>query len=126
MSQEEFLGDFLKRHRSSFRQVLIHSSVETADSLVKDYDCELITEMEVPSINSEQHDEYVVRAFLAYQFGLGTENAINSPKIRRSKRTGRIGWIYDGNTPMAAIRASDFMLIPKIELAKALHKDKNY
>ena len=120
--QESFLRDFLVKNTPFFEEVLIHQSVEAASNLAEAYGCELVESLDVPSIASERYDEFVARSFLVYQFGLEAENAISCPKIRRSKRTGRIGWIYDGDIPMASVRASDFVIIPRIGLAMALHK----
>ncbi|MFX0197058.1 MAG: tRNA guanosine(15) transglycosylase TgtA [Candidatus Hodarchaeota archaeon] len=122
INQEEFLRTFLERITPYFKKVLIHQSVEAANSLAEDYGCELVETVDSPSISSERYDEFIARSFLVYQFGLEAENAIVSPKIHRSKRTGRIGWIYDKKTPMASIRARDFVIIPRIKLAKVLHQ----
>lgn len=122
IDQEKFLHTFLGKMVSCFKEILIHKSVEAASSLAEAYGCELVETLDSPSITSDRYDEFIARSFLAYQFGLGAENTIVYPKIRRSKRTGRIGWIYDGAIPMASFRARDFVIIPRIELAEALHK----
>ncbi|MFQ6125779.1 MAG: tRNA guanosine(15) transglycosylase TgtA [Candidatus Heimdallarchaeota archaeon] len=122
INQEEFLHTFLEKIVPYFKEVLIHQSVEAASSLAEAYGCELVETMDSPSITSERYDEVIARSFLAYQFGLEAGNAIANPKIHRSKRTGRIGWIYDDSIPMASIRARDFVIIPRIELAKVLNK----
>ena len=121
-NQEIYLKTFLDKNRMYFKNVIIHSSVENAIQFAEEYDCTLENTLDVPTIDRDQYDEIVVRSFLAYQFGVGSINTISTPKVRRSKRTGRLGWIFDGSTPMASIRARDFMLIPRIELVKALHK----
>ncbi len=122
INQEKFLSTFIENIVSCYKEILIHKSVEAASSLAEAYGCELVETLDSPSIASERYDEYIARSFLVYQFGMGAENAIVNPKIRRSKRTGRIGWIYDGAIPMASLRARDFVIIPRIELAEALHK----
>ena len=122
IDQEEFLRTFLEKNITYFEEVLIHQSVEAASSLAETYGCELVESLDSPSITSEKYNEIIAHSFLVYQFGIEAENAIVCPKIRRSKRTGRIGWIYDGSKLMASIRARDFVIIPRIELAEALHK----
>ncbi|MFX0210611.1 MAG: PUA domain-containing protein, partial [Candidatus Hodarchaeota archaeon] len=116
------LRTFIENITPFFDDILIHKSVEVASSLADAYGCKIVETLDSPSIARERYDEFVARSFLVYQFGLEAEKAIDNPKIHRSKRTGRIGWIYDGTIPMASLRARDFIIIPRIELAKALHK----
>ena len=68
---------------------------------------ESISDLDVPTVDKEMYDIQIVRSYLAYQFGLEATNAIISPRIKRSKRTGRIGWLYDGDDQVASVRAND-------------------
>jgi len=64
-----------------------------------------------------------IRAIMEYQFGCGAGMLIpDGVKIKKSRKTRRIRWLYDKKTLMAAVRASDHFIIPKQPLLESLHK----
>jgi len=64
-----------------------------------------------------------VRAIMDYQFGKGAGKLIkDGVLIKKSRRTKRIRWIYDGKEMIASVRASDHMILPKEKLAQDLLK----
>lgn len=64
-----------------------------------------------------------VRAMMEYQFGRGAGELISDNAIiKKSRKTGRMRWIYEDNELIASIRASDNWILPKEKLAKRLHK----
>jgi predicted RNA-binding protein (TIGR00451 family) len=79
------------------------------NSLVDDYGKQRIRDLEK------------VRALMDYQFGkdagaLITEKA----RIKKSRATERIRWIYEGKEMIASVRASDHLIIPHEKLALQL------
>ncbi len=72
-------------------------------------------------------DIHKVKKIMEYQFGSGADSLIDDGvRIKRSRRTGRIRWIYDKKELIASVRASDHFIIPKTPLAKKLHKFFKY
>lgn len=68
-----------------------------------------------------------IRAIMEYQFGGGAGELIgNDFRIKKSRRTGRIRWIYRGKELIASVRASDHMIIPKKYLAERLKEKFGY
>lgn len=68
-----------------------------------------------------------VKKIMEYQFGSGADSLIDEKvRIKRSRKTGRIRWIYDKKELIASVRASDHFIIPKIPLAEKLHKFFKY
>lgn len=65
-----------------------------------------------------------IKKILDYQFGSGAGNLISEKtiKIKKSRKTFRIRWIFEGRELVASVRASDHFLIPKMLLAKKLHE----
>ncbi|MBN2251815.1 MAG: tRNA guanosine(15) transglycosylase TgtA [Candidatus Altiarchaeota archaeon] len=64
-----------------------------------------------------------IRTLMDYQFGKGAGELIpEKARIKRSRKTGRIRWIYEGKDMIAAVRASDHYIIPHENLAKRLHE----
>ena len=69
-------------------------------------------------------DTDIFRAILDYQFGSGASEIIDIDKIRikKSRNTGRMRWVYQGKVLIASIRASDHFIIPKLPLAEKLRE----
>jgi 7-cyano-7-deazaguanine tRNA-ribosyltransferase len=67
------------------------------------------------------HDIEKIRGIMEYQFGSGASESIEkNVRIKKSRRTGRIRWIYRGSELIASVRASDHFIIPKRYLAEKL------
>ncbi len=78
-------------------------------------------------INTNIRDIHKVKKIMEYQFGQGADTLIDEKvRIKRSRKTGRIRWIYDKKELIASVRASDHFIIPKIPLAEKLHKFFKY
>jgi len=77
-------------------------------------------------IKLNTRDEEKISAIMQYQFGKDADKILNnfSLRIRRSKTTKRIRWIYDNKTKelLASVRANDHFIIPHEMLATELHK----
>ncbi len=62
-----------------------------------------------------------VRGIMDYQFGRGAGGLIPSgARIKKSRKTGRIRWIYEGKELIASVRASDHFIIPKGSLVRGI------
>ncbi|MFC2162924.1 tRNA guanosine(15) transglycosylase TgtA, partial [Candidatus Altiarchaeota archaeon] len=62
-----------------------------------------------------------VRALMEYQFGAGAGELIpESVRIKKSRSTKRMRWIYEGKDLIASVRASDHFIIPHEKLAGRL------
>lgn len=62
-----------------------------------------------------------VRALMDYQFGEGACGLIkDNVRIKRSRSTQRIRWIYEGKEMIASVRASDHFILPHETLALRL------
>jgi 7-cyano-7-deazaguanine tRNA-ribosyltransferase len=65
-----------------------------------------------------------LKAIMEYQFGNGAGELLpNGIKVKKSKNTRRIRWLYEGKDMLASVRASDHFIIPHDKLALRL-KDK--
>ncbi len=68
-----------------------------------------------------------VKGIMEYQFGPGASEFIEKNfRIKKSRRTRRIRWIYKGKELIASVRASDHLIIPKRYLADKLKKKFEY
>jgi 7-cyano-7-deazaguanine tRNA-ribosyltransferase len=62
-----------------------------------------------------------VRALMDYQFGAGAGELVpDSVRVRKSRNTRRIRWVYEGRDLIASVRASDHFIIPHEKLALRL------
>lgn len=73
--------------------------------------------------HSNSEDIEKIRKIMNYQFGAGAEKILDkfSLRIKKSKATKRIRWIYAGKDMIASVRASDHFIIPHKTLAIELH-----
>ena len=63
-----------------------------------------------------------IRRIMDYQFGAGAGGLIDDDvKIKRSRKTRRIRWVYKGRDLIASVRAKDHFILPKMPLAEKLH-----
>lgn len=119
----EFLEDFLSEFVEYYDQTLIHSK------FIKEFNVNhLKLHPQSREIRYKKDDIKKIKAIADYQFGVGVGDALfdGNIKIEKSKKTGKIRHIYDGNTILVNMRASDSYLILSKEGAKRLHKSLNY
>lgn len=81
-----------------------------------------------PSIIRAVDDEEKIRCIADYQFGAGSGNALfkGDIKIVKSRKTGKIRHVYDGETLIATLRASDGVFVLDREGARRLHSHLEY
>jgi 7-cyano-7-deazaguanine tRNA-ribosyltransferase len=76
------------------------------NSLVDDYGRQRVSDLEK------------VKALMDYQFGQGAGTLITEKvRIKKSRTTRRIRWMYEGKEMIASVRASDHFIIPHEKLA---------
>jgi len=77
---------------------------------------------------SRSEDIDKIRQIMNYQFGFGAEKVLDkfNLRIKRSKATKRIRWIFSGKDMIASVRASDHFIIPHKILASELHRFFKY
>jgi predicted RNA-binding protein (TIGR00451 family) len=79
------------------------------NSLVEDYGKQRVRDLEK------------VRALMDYQFGENAGELISEKvRIKKSRATQRIRWLYEGKEMIASVRASDHLIIPHEKLALRL------
>jgi len=81
----------------------------------------LISPEETKNFRIDDKDK--ITQVMNYQFGSGAGSTLPEKlRIKRSRKTLRIRWIYHGKEMIAAVRASDHFIIPHELLAKRLHE----
>jgi 7-cyano-7-deazaguanine tRNA-ribosyltransferase len=63
----------------------------------------------------------LVKGVLDFQFAPGSGDVLGPFDIKRSKRTGRIRFLFRGDVQLGTFRARDFFFLPSIEGARILH-----
>ncbi|MDR0911669.1 MAG: tRNA guanosine(15) transglycosylase TgtA [Methanobrevibacter sp.] len=116
--------NFLSEIIPKYNQVLIN------EKLIDDYNIELYKiHPQSDLIKYKYNDIDKIIAIANYQFGEGAGQALFNGKIKieKSKNTGKIRHIYDGeNNIIVNMRASDSFFILSKEGAKRLHKVFEY
>jgi len=81
--------------------------------------------IEEPYFNVREIEK--IKGIMEYQFGPNASELVEKNfRIKKSRRTGRIRWIYRGKELIASVRASDHFIIPKKYLADKLKKKFKY
>ncbi|MFH0862149.1 MAG: tRNA guanosine(15) transglycosylase TgtA [Candidatus Altiarchaeota archaeon] len=72
-------------------------------------------------VKPKVRDMAKLRAIMEYQFGRGAGELLpDNLKVKKSRNTKRIRWLYEGSDMVASVRASDHFIIPHDKLALAL------
>ena len=103
-----FARDFLLDFAENYDNVLIHPKV------LDELELEYIEEYENPEeVRYKKDDIRKLKAIADYQFGKGAGEALftGNIKIEKSKKTGKIRHVFDGNLNIVNMRASDSFLI---------------
>lgn len=112
------LSDYLE----GFDQIIISEEVVETFSLTKTYPME---EYHFPkTLNIVVDEEKRVKMIADYQFGAGAGEGIfnGDLKIVKSRKTGKIRHVYDGEELIATLRASDGVFVMAREGARRLHR----
>lgn len=118
---EDFARDFLSDFAENYDNVLIHPKV--LDELELDYIGEYAYADE---IKFKKDDIKKIKAIADYQFGKGAGELLFTGKIKieKSKKTGKIRHIFDGNQNIVNMRASDsFLILSKLGAKRLAQMD---
>lgn len=118
---EDFARDFLSDFAENYDNVLIHPKV--LDELELDYIGEYAYADE---IKFQKDDIKKIKAIADYQFGKGAGEILFTGKIKieKSKKTGKIRHIFDGNQNIVNMRASDsFLILSKLGAKRLAQMD---
>ena len=81
------------------------------------------TSVKIDEVYARIRDIDRIRAMMDYQFVPGAGDLIpKKARIKKSRKTGRMRWVYEGDELIASLRASDNWIIPKTKLIKGLHE----
>ncbi|WP_409197767.1 tRNA guanosine(15) transglycosylase TgtA [Methanobrevibacter acididurans] len=118
----EFLINTLAEFSEYYNQVLIHARP------VREYGLDLPEYEHSHDIRFKKDDTRKIKAIANYQFqsDIGEQLFDGDLNIEKSKKTGKIRHIYDGEELIANMRASDANFVLSDEGAKRLHKNINY
>jgi len=116
------LQDYLK----GFSQVIVSEEVAEIFGLDEIFSLEDYSFPEPLKIEVNDHKR--IKMIADYQFGAGTgEGLFNEEvKIVKSRKTGKIRHIYDGDELIATLRASDGVYVLAREGARRLHRNLPY
>ena len=118
---EDFARDFLSDFAENYDNVLIHPKV--LDELELDYIGEYAY---ADKIKFKKDDLKKIKAIADYQFGKGAGELLFTGKIKieKSKKTGKIRHIFDGNQNIVNMRASDsFLILSKLGAKRLAQMD---
>ena len=118
---EDFARDFLVDFAENYDNILIHPKV--LDELELDYIGEYAYADE---IKFKKDDLKKIKAIADYQFGKGAGELLFTGKIKieKSKKTGKIRHIFDGNQNIVNMRASDsFLILSKLGAKRLAQMD---
>jgi 7-cyano-7-deazaguanine tRNA-ribosyltransferase len=118
VDSKEFIKDILAKFSENYSQIIIHSKIIN--------DCQIASftmHSQSNLITFKKDDQVKIKAIADYQFGNGIGDNLfkGNIKIEKSKKTGKIRHIYDGEQLIATMRASDSYFVLSKEGAKRLH-----
>ncbi|WP_048188333.1 tRNA guanosine(15) transglycosylase TgtA [Methanobacterium paludis] len=119
----KFVKNQVKKYIEGFNNVIINEKV------LKTFDLDFKTEYyDLDPLKININDKDKVKYIADYQFGSGSGNALfkGDIKIIKSKKTGKIRHVYDGETLIATLRASDGVFVLDREGARRLHSHLEY
>ena len=106
-----------------------YATVLVASSLVKRYELDITEQVTVVDpISMDTHDLKRVRIIADYQFQPGAGEALFDDQVRvvKSRKTGKIRHLYQGEDLIATLRASDGVLVLAVLGAQKLHQHLSY
>lgn len=103
----------------------LESKEELTETPLRVYSLE---EYELDSFRIDMDDRDKIRYIADYQFGTGSGESLfpGDVKIVKSRKTGKIRHVYDGETLIATLRATDSVFVLDREGARRLHSNTNY
>ena len=137
---KKFVREEIEKYMERFNNVIISSKIldrfdmytielnsgnETSENPIRVYSLE---EYELDSVKIDVSDREKISSIADYQFGMGAGKALfpGEVKIVKSRKTGKIRHIYDGETLIATLRATDSVFVLDREGARRLHSNMEY
>jgi 7-cyano-7-deazaguanine tRNA-ribosyltransferase len=115
--------DRIQEYIENFSEVIISADV------VKKFDLDFDLEnFNINDLRLDFNDKEKIKYIADYQFGKGAGKALfyGDIKIVKSRKTGKIRHVYDGDDLIATLRASDGIFVLSLSGAKRLHKFLEY
>ena len=117
-----FIRKTIESYAQNFNEVIV------SESLVTKFDLEFEFDFDAGNLKIIFDDEEKIKYTADYQFGRGAGNALFKGNIRieKSRKTGKIRHVYDGDDLIATLRASDGIFVLSMNGAKRLHRFLEY
>jgi len=118
-----FIKKTIKSYAQNFNDVII------SESLVNKFDLEFeLFDFNAGNLKIIFDDEEKIKYIADYQFGRGAGNALFKGNIRieKSRKTGKIRHVFEGDALIATLRASDGIFVLSMNGAKRLHNYLEY
>jgi 7-cyano-7-deazaguanine tRNA-ribosyltransferase len=137
---KKFVREEIEKYMERFDNVIISGKIldrfdmytieldsgnETSENPIRVYSLE---EYELDSVKIDVADREKISSIADYQFGMGAGKALfpGEVKIVKSRKTGKIRHVYDGETLIATLRATDSVFVLDREGARRLHSNMEY
>ncbi|WP_431063342.1 tRNA guanosine(15) transglycosylase TgtA [Methanobacterium sp.] len=123
MDSKNNIKEKVNNYINNFKEVII------SEKIIKTYDLDFeIEKVDIESIALNFDDKEKIRYIADYQFGEGAGVALfeGNVKIIKSRKTGKIRHVYDGEELIATLRASDGIFVLSMPGAKRLHQFFEY
>jgi 7-cyano-7-deazaguanine tRNA-ribosyltransferase len=137
---KKFVREEMERYIDKFDNVLISAKIldrfdmytidldsggKSSDQPIRIYSLE---EYELDYVNVDVDDRKKISSIADYQFGEGAGKALfpDEVQIVKSRKTGKIRHIYEGETLIATLRATDSVFVLDREGARRLHSHMEY
>ena len=120
---KKFVKNIINEYINNFSEVII------SESLIKRFDLDFELEnFNIDELRLKFNDKEKIRYIADYQFGTGAGEALfgTSVDIVKSRKTGKIRHVYDGEDLVATLRASDGIFVLSMFGAEKLHQFLKY
>lgn len=120
VESENFIRSIIKKLEKKYEAIIVSEEIN------KKFNLGFKFRVDPPHIRVSDRDRLV--AVADYQFGTGAGEALfnGDLQITKSKKTGRIRYVYVDDELIASIRTSDGFIIPSWKGASLLHSSLDY
>jgi len=119
---KKFIQDTLRDYMENFIEIII------SEKVIKKFNLDYKIEKYEESLEINLDDLNKIEYIADYQFGEGSGKALFNGNINivKSRKTGKIRHVHDGDVLIATLRASDGIFVLSMEGAKRLHSYLEY
>ncbi len=120
---KKFVKNIINEYINNFNEVII------SESLIKRFDLDFQLEnFNIDELRLQFDDKEKIKYIADYQFSTGAGEALfgTDVSIVKSRKTGKIRHVYDGEDLIATLRASDGIFVLSMLGAKRLHEFLEY